>query len=143
MFATEFQRGYRDYLKSVLDYDRSFDGFIFSSEVSANLTGSSAPTSEGPVTPLIEMAKRYIEEGELGRQWGPKTIGERREQFMLLSEILGEDISVTSVTPAMARGVKEIIMHTLRTATRAHAPEDSTSRPHWRWKASIQSVCGP
>ena len=37
MFATEFQRGYRDYLKSVLDYDRSFDGFTFNGEVSANL----------------------------------------------------------------------------------------------------------
>jgi integrase len=110
MFATEFQRGYRDYLKGVLDYDRSFDSFTFNGEVFANLTGSSAPTSEGPVTPLIEMAKRDLDEGELGRQWGPKTIGERREQFALLSEILGADISATSVTPAKARRVKEIVM---------------------------------
>jgi hypothetical protein len=58
MFATEFQRGYRDYLKAVLDYDRSFDGFTFNGEVSANLTGSSAPTSAGPVTTLKEMADR-------------------------------------------------------------------------------------
>ena len=110
MLATEFQRGYRDYVKAVLDYDRSFDGFAFDGGVAANPPGSAAPASVEPVTPLKEMVERYLEEGELGNQWGAKTLGERYEQFALLQEIVGAEINARSITPATARKVKEIIM---------------------------------
>ncbi len=110
MLATEFQHGHRDYVKAVLDYDRSFDGFDFDGDVSANLSGSAAPANAGPTTPLKEMAERYLEEGELGNQWGVKTLGERREQFALLQEIVGAETDARSITPATARKVKEVIM---------------------------------
>ncbi len=110
MLAEEFQRGYRDFIKAVIRYDRSLEGYAFDADVAQNLTGPASPADDVAATPLSKMAERYLEEGELGNQWAAKTLGEKREQFALLFEIIGPDIDVRVITPATARKVKEIIM---------------------------------
>ncbi|TDI59729.1 MAG: site-specific integrase [Alphaproteobacteria bacterium] len=110
MLADEFQRGYRDFIKAVLRHDRSLDGYTFDSDAAAGHTGPAAAANDVPATPLSWMAERYLEEGELASQWAAKTLGEKREQFALLYEIVGADIDARAVTLAIARKVKEVIM---------------------------------
>ncbi len=110
VLKTELQRGFRDYVKAILKYDQSLEGYALDADAVPNLSGPASVADTVPATPLKMMAERYVEEGELGNQWGAKTLGERREQFALLQEIVGAETDARTITPADARKVKEIIM---------------------------------
>ena len=108
MLAAEFQRGYRDFIKAVIRHDQSLDEYTFNAV--ANHNGPDTASNELAVTSLSRMVERYLEEGELGSQWAAKTLGEKREQFALLYDIVGADTDIRAVTQATARKVKAIIL---------------------------------
>ena len=109
MLAVEIRRGQRDYIKAALRHDQSLEGYAFDADAVPNVSRPGSAANDVAETPLNKMAERYLEEGKLGNQWAEKTLGEKREQFALLYEIIGADIDARAVTPATARKAYPVV----------------------------------
>ncbi len=65
MLAVEYQRGYRDFLKAVLQHDQSLDGYTFDADAVPDHAMPPSAANGVTATPLSEMAERYLKEGKL------------------------------------------------------------------------------
>lgn len=108
-FTTELKRAYRDYCSSVLDYDRSLDGYEFANKTDA-ANDAPALAVAGPRVSLRELADRFTKDSNLGEQWGAKTQHEKADHLSLLVEILGVNADVTAISTTDAQRVKDTLI---------------------------------
>lgn len=107
---TEAIRAHRDYCNALLDYDSSLDRYELSTEPTTALpTGNRRVATIASVS-LGELVSRFAAERNLGNAWVPKTQTERSDHLALLSEILGEDTDVLTITAADAQRVKDTLI---------------------------------
>jgi hypothetical protein len=107
--STELKRAYRDYCSSVLDYDRSLDSYQFAKQTDA-LSDVQAIVQALPYVSLQQLAVRYTTDSNLGSQWASKTQHEKADHFSLLSELLGANTNVATISTTEAQRVKETLI---------------------------------
>lgn len=106
---TEAIRAHRDYCNALLSHDASLDHYDFAEEATEPSTKVNRQQSVISVT-LKELASRFTSERNLGNQWVSKTQMERADQIALLTEILGEDKDVQTISTTDAQRVKDTLV---------------------------------
>ena len=109
LLASEFRKGFLAYLKAAMDYIASLSEISFEGTAAVPQHIGAEEGSPSSIT-LSELVEKYLEEGQLARSWAVKTLSEKREQFALLSEIVGGEAAAASLTSANARRVKGTLL---------------------------------
>jgi integrase len=107
---TETIRAHRDYCNALLDYDSALDRYDFATAPSTGLPTNDRRATNTVSISLRALVSRFAAERNLGNAWVPKTQTERADHLALLSEILGEDTDVLTITAADAQRVKDTLM---------------------------------
>lgn len=107
LFRTEYVKGYRDYCKSVLDYNARFDGYQLATDP-ASLAMQKA-VRQIKRKKLADAIDAYIEEKLRLGKWTPTTADGFRAQLNLMAEYLGADASL-HVSSDIANDVKRMLM---------------------------------
>lgn len=107
MWRTEYQRAYRDYCKSVVEIDQSFEQYDFAARL--------APVVQNidPLTPSValkEMVAKFIGEELRAGRWVTRSESQKRQYFDLLQEILGADRDATKIRPMDVQHVKNVLL---------------------------------
>lgn len=106
---TEYQKAYRDYTKSVLDYNARYDSFDFTTHPS--MLPYTIPYEKRRNSPkLAKVINDYCVEKLRLKQWREHIEKDYRTQFNLLLRILGEDAKI-GVSRENAEHVKKILIH--------------------------------
>ena len=107
MFRTEFHRGYRDYCKTVLELDHSFEQFDFTAQAQPQ----AVPVDPlAPSVPLSEIVAKFIDEEMRAERWVERSESQKRQYLDLLLDILGADRDVRKIKPLDAQQVKNVLL---------------------------------
>jgi integrase len=102
----EIKRAYRDYCDAVLDYNRSLETYQFDRSETAQDHRTAVVTKTR--LSLRQLADRFAEESKIGGQWVLKT--EQEKHVGLLTELLGENTDVSTVSTNDAQRVKDTLI---------------------------------
>ena len=105
----EIKPSYRDFIKAVLDYDKSLDRYNFQSGSKQTIT-TLDKTDRSKGMSIADLAGSYSREKQIGKNWVPKTEMEKSEHIELLKEVLGFDTDVRSLTAREAKRVKDTLL---------------------------------
>ena len=106
LISLEYERAYSDYCQHILDYDKSLNKYDFSATA---ISSVDRPSTRSPAYPLGQVIKTFFKDQMGERHWGPKTELDKRQQFDLLQEILGEQTDIRDVLGEQARKVKSTV----------------------------------
>ncbi len=105
MLRTEAIRAHRDCCTLVLDYDNSLDRYDFETIARP----AELPPFESPAVSITlkELASRFASQVKPRRSMGVKNQMEKSDHIALLSEILGENADVQTISSNDAQRVKD------------------------------------
>ncbi len=89
LFRTEYIKAFRDYNKSLVDFNKHYDGYSFSDH---RTTQSITP--KVPNVKLADVIEKYIQNGLQRRNWTDKTAKSYRSELNLILEYMGQDSSL-------------------------------------------------
>lgn len=102
LLRQQYKFAYAEYCRGVISANDAALKYDFSTPLQASSPTSSALT-------LKDAIEDFIAERKRGDQWTQSTEKDRRAQFSLLCEILGENISLVSIQAQHAMNVKKIL----------------------------------
>jgi hypothetical protein len=107
LFRTEYVKGYRDYCKSVLDYNSQFDAFDLTTDPASLAVQQAVRLTKKKK--LAEAINTYVEERLRLKKWTQGTADGFRSQLDLMAEYLGPDASL-HLSSDTANDIKRMLM---------------------------------
>jgi len=104
----ELKLSYHDYVKAVLDYDKSLGRYEFDERPTP--VAPIATVTSMPGMSIADVASAYSKERQRGNAWAAKTVIEKADHIKLLGETLGNDTDVRTLTAMDAKRVKDTLL---------------------------------